>query len=171
MKNYKLFLKITITGLISINAIIAKAQQSDFSGMWHINRTKTDFKTADGVQTPEYVLSRALKITQNDQNVTVNRTNLTNSLEEKQYTENFSLNTKSSQTVTISGNIETDSVQTHDNQGLIIGISIKSPTNAPVLNFTESWTLEDNGQTLVINKQAVQSDGSRYEIKGYYTKE
>jgi hypothetical protein len=142
-------------------------QQLNFTGQWQLNKSRTDFG-----QAPEYVLSRALKVTQDAKGLSVDRTNLTTSGEEKHYAQQFSSDGKSTQTITVAGNMETDSlVVGAADSVLTLGMSFMSATNVPVATGVETWTLEDSGNALVIDRKMTNPDGKGYEIKGYYDKQ
>lgn len=152
--------------LVGLTSTRAQAQSPDLSGKWQIDKTKTNFGRA-----PEYVLSHALNVTQTNSGLTVDRTQLNAQGEEKHYTQTLRLDGKSTQTITTNGNMETDSVQAHSSDSLTLGTSARTPAGAPILNATETWTLEDNGHTLVIDRKVQQSSGMKFGIKGYYDKQ
>jgi hypothetical protein len=156
-------------------AFKVNAQTVNFSGTWQLDKTRTSFKTSirNMVGTlPEYVLSRALRIVQTSSSLIIDRTNLTPMLEEKHYIQQISFDGKSSQTLSATGNTEADSLDRKSNKTtLVIGITTTTPTGDPSFNVIETWSLADDGRTLVIDRQVEQHDGTIYEIKGYYNKQ
>lgn len=157
---------LTALFILGLTTARAQAQSPDFSGKWQIDKAKTNFGRA-----PEYVLSHALNVTQTNSGLTVDRTQLNAKGEEKHYTQTLRFDGKSTQTITSNGNMETDSLQAHSGESLTLGTSSRTPAGAPILNAAETWTLEDNGHTLVIDRKVQQSNGMKFGIKGYYDKQ
>jgi hypothetical protein len=144
----------------------AFAQQTDFSGTWQINKSKTDFG-----QAPEWVLPRAFKVDQSGKGLTIDVTMLSQALEEKHYTEKVAFDGTTSTTTTTSGNTERDSLTWDANKtGLTLMRHIENPSGALIFNDTEQWSLTDDSKTLLIDRQVKQGDGAAYGFKIYYDK-
>ena len=144
----------------------ASAQTANFSGNWKIDTTRTNFNGA-----PIFVLPKALRVSETAAGLIIDRT-MIGGQEEKHYTEQMTFDGKSSQAITSSGNTETDTLShSADKTGLIIHMGVKSPDGKLLIIVTENWSLSDNGNTLIDDRQVQQYDGSKYEIKGYYTKQ
>jgi len=168
--------KYLLTAILLVSTFLAasrvKAQSVNFSGKWQIDTTRTSFKMPDGSPIPRFVISQAVAVTQTPAGVMIDRTNLTNDLQEKHYLQQMTFDGKASQTVSVSGNNETDVLAwSPDKSGLIVSITSTSPDNQPVAKITETWILADGGKTLLIDKQVEQTGGFKYEIKGYYQKQ
>jgi len=161
---------ISMTGILFVtlsSSMLAFSQKADFSGFWHLNKSKTDFK-----QAPEYILPRTLEVKETGTTMTIVRTQLTTQLEEKQYAETINLDGKTSQTTTISGNNEYDSVDQHTNStNLTIGMNILKPDNSLVTTVSERWSLTNGGKTLVIDRHVHQFNGMDYDITAYFDKQ
>jgi len=168
MKNTNQNLKqLAVATSLLLFSIPAFCQQTNFTGNWQLNKSKTDFK-----QTPEWALPRALKVMQSKKALMVDRTMLTNTLAEKHYSENILFDGASSVTTTAMGNKETDSLtRSSDKTHLMLKILIVNPSGQPLTNSIEEWSLVDGGKTLLVDRQVEQGDGSKYELKAYFDKQ
>lgn len=161
------FLKPLLILFLVFITIGAKAQTTNFSGKWTLDTGKTDFG-----QAPKFVISHALQVTQTSAGLMVDRTNLTTQGEEKHYMQQMTFDGKPSQTVTITGNNESDVLSwSADKANLVLAMNVTSTDSKPLAKFTETWSLTDGGKTLVIDRQVEQPDGFKYGIKGYYQKQ
>jgi hypothetical protein len=153
--------------LVFFIALKANAQTTYFSGSWQIDKTRTNFGGA-----PEFVLPKALRVGQTKVGLTIDRTMINGQQEEKHYIQQVTFDGKSNQTITPSGNTETDSLSTSTNKtSPVIGISAKLPDGSLILQATESWSTADDGKTLIIDRYVEQQGGMKYDIKGYYNKQ
>ena len=144
------------------------ASQTNFSGHWQLNKSKTDFG-----QLHEYSVSRALDVTKSDVALLIDRTGLNTKLEEKHYSEQFNLDGTSTRTTTNNGHPEVDSIENNpDVPALILdmGVTMDEPSFSGILNITETWTLEDGGKTLLVDR-VIQQGPARVEVKCYYDKQ
>jgi hypothetical protein len=140
------------------------AQQSNFTGIWQINKTKTNFG-----QAPEWVLPRYLKVSGTADKLIIERTMLSTELAEQNYTESFPMNGQPGVTTTTTGKKETGTIQKTDN-GLNLSFINEKPDGSLYVRINEQWSLENAGQTLVIDRFVDVPDGIKYEIKAYYDK-
>ena len=138
------------------------ARQTDFSGHWQLNTTKTHSE-----RSPQG--SSALTVTKSDTALLIDRTNVNEEKEEKHYSQQFRLDGSSTQTTTNSGSLEADwIVNSPDIPALTLGMSTKKFNTD--ISITETWTLEDGGKTLVVDRQVVVPGLGTVEVKGYYNK-
>lgn len=153
--------------IVLMSAFKANAQSTNFSGTWQIDTTRTNFNGA-----PPYILPHTLKVSQTHAGIIIDRGSINGQGQEKHYNEQIASDGKSSQTTTASGNTEIDSLSwSADKTSLVLGISAKSPDGNPILSATETWTLADNGKTLIIDRHVEQTGGMKYDIKAYYIKQ
>jgi thiol-disulfide isomerase/thioredoxin len=143
-------------------ALSRYARQTDFSGHWQLNTNKTH--SGGSLQG-----SSALTVTKSDTALLIDRTNVNEEKQQKHYSQQFRLDGSSTQTTTSSGSLETDSiVNSPDIPALTLGMSTKK-FNIDV-SITETWTLDDGGKTLVVDRQVVVPGLGKVEVKGYYDK-
>ncbi|HLX91469.1 MAG TPA: S8 family serine peptidase [Puia sp.] len=149
-------------------ALSQYARQTDFSGQWQLNKSKTDFGKLQ-----EYSVSRALNVTKSDVALLVDRTGLNAKLEEKHYSEQFNFNGTSTRTTTNNGHAEVDSIENNpdvDALTLDMGVTMNEPAFSGILNVTETWTLEDGGNTLLVER-VIQQGIARVGVKCYYDRQ
>ncbi len=147
---------------IACNSVLAFAQKTNFSGTWNLDKTRTDFGEA-----PEYVLTKTYKVEQLGSKIYLTTIGLTDDLKERSPgTDTLNFNGTVSQRHTISGKLLNTALQWKANDSLVITVERK-----PDFTNTETWTLEDGGKTLIVEKFIAQGNGVNATIKGYYTKQ
>jgi hypothetical protein len=163
-KQFSLFLITFSSIFITADAF---SQSINFSGTWEIDKSRTNFNGA-----PEFVLPKALKVSQTSAGIVIDRTSINARQEEMSYTEQMTFEGKSSRTITASGNTEIDSLSSNsDRSSLVIGINAQSPDGNPILSALETWSLSDDAKTLIVDRQVQQATGMKFEIKGYFSKQ
>jgi len=146
-------------------ALSPYARQSDFSGHWQLSKTKNNLKKLS-----ETFVSNALNVTKNENALVVERTRVNKEMKESHYSEEFMLDGTSTRTM-VKQFPEVDSLESNpDIPALTLGMCLKVAT-AMSLNFTETWTLEDGGKTLVVDRQQNMSGTAMKGVKVYYDKQ
>ncbi len=145
--------------LLVCSSMSAFAQKTNFSGSWLVNKTKTDFGKA-----PESIIPKSIKVEQQSDKLTLTRINLNDALEEQPpITELLSFNGQPFVRNHASGTVTTTLNWLDDQSFKLIR---KGSVTA-----TETWTLADNGKTLLIDRNVEQPDGFKYETKCVYDKQ
>jgi hypothetical protein len=144
------------------SSVTAFAQKINFSGSWLINKTRTDFI---GSRAAEWVVPKTLKIDQQADKLILIRMSIDNQLQDlPPVSETLAFDGTAFQRTQASGLAVTTSLHWLDNTSFTL---TRKGTN----ETEETWTLEDNGKTLVVDRNVEQADGSKYEIKCYYDKQ
>jgi len=152
MKNIFLILLMSITSG-------AFAQKTNFSGTWEINKDKTNFAEA---RAAVWVVPRQIKIDQQSAQLTLTRVSTDNQLQDQPaITEVLAFNGKPFER-TYGDTKVTTILNWKDDQA--ISIQRKGASTAK-----ETWTLEDNGKSLVIDRDVETLQGN-YHVKCYYDK-
>jgi hypothetical protein len=151
--------KNALTLLIFCFVTIAATAQTNFSGTWKIDKQKIDFGG-----TPGYVLPVSIQVTQKSTQVSIRRESVDAQGNASNYTENFE-GTDTMSTTLPSGIFRKAELSWTSIKNSFV---IHSVSNSKI---TETWTLADNGQTLIIDRDVEQENGLKYTIKGYYTKQ
>ncbi len=155
-------------------ALSPYVRQTDFSGQWQLDTTKTHFG-----KLPEQFASLALKltkfvsgaltVTENDTALMIDRINVNETREEMHYSQQFRLDGTSTRVPTSTVSAEEDSIiNAPDIPALTLGMARKNLSIS--VSITETWTLEDGGKTLVVDKQEIIPGWGMFEVKGYYAK-
>lgn len=149
---------ILLTLLIGIS-VSAIAQKTNFSGTWEINKSKTNFTEA---RAAEWVVPRVIKMFQQPEQLTLTRTSTDNQLRDQPaVTEVLPFNGTPFQRASGGTQIVTVLSWVDDHA---FTISRKGTSTAK-----ETWRLEDDGKTLVIDRRVDSEQGS-YSLKCYYDK-
>jgi len=153
-------MKEIIVSLLLFSSMGAFAQKTNFSGNWVINKSKIEFG-----QAPEWVLPKSLKVEQQSERIVVSRTNIDQQLaEQSPIVDTLSFNGNPFQRAQSSGPIVTSTMHWLNDQSLTLTRKGSSTT-------IETWTLDDSGKTLVVNRSVEQSDGLKYTLKAFYDKQ
>jgi hypothetical protein len=138
----------------------AFAQKTNFSGNWKLDTTKTQFG-----QAPKYMIPWKIKVDQQADDIVIMRTPLDTAMQEQAVVkETLNFNGSVFQQLSGGKNVTTKIVWPDDHSFTL--------TRNGSLNATETWTLEDDGKTLFIDRFVEQtSNGFKYEIKCYYDKQ
>jgi hypothetical protein len=145
--------------LLLCNSTFAFAQKTNYSGTWQIDKSKTQFGDA-----PEWVIPKIIKIDQQTNKLVLGRVSLDEKLQEQApITDTLSFDDKPFQRKDSITTVVTTLNWTDNNSFTIKrnGHNIAK----------ESWSLEDDGNSLVIDRKVEQPDGFKYNIKCYYKKQ
>jgi hypothetical protein len=142
------------------------AQPTHFSGHWKINADKVAWGEA-----PHFVLPTLILVDQQQATVNTVRTWLDEQGSERLDTANVTIGGKPFEITTYSGKKRMTSCRAGEHKGsLVFTIDTRTPDHQPWSSATETWSLSEDGATLIIDRFVKQNDGSAYPIKGYYDK-
>ncbi len=153
--------QLLIIFFLANTSIAAFAQRTDFSGMWILDKSRTQFGDA-----PEYVLPRYYKVDQQSSKIILSITTVDQqSKDEPTVVDSLGFDGVPFERKSTSGLIASSLKWNNDRSFTLTKKSQK-------VNITETWTEEDNGKTLVCDRSVEQTgNGFKYNIKGYYTKQ
>lgn len=164
MKKNILHISLIILLAFATNTLFA--QSTNFSGKWQINKTKTDFG-----QAPEWVLPKIYAVSNGKSAFIISRVTLDAQLNEHPSTETLTFDGKEALSTLYNGSKRTSSLKwSADQQSFTITASSVMNTN-PGPKISDTWSLSDNGKTLVIDRTVVNPDGGTYSLKAYYDKQ
>ncbi len=156
--NYKKSIIIIVALLIY--SIGSFSQKINFAGNWVINKSKTDFGNA-----PEFVLEKTIKVEQRNDKMDIARIRLDHQLNElPPMIQTLAFDGTSFTGPQPTGPDVTSEMHWQNDQSLII--NLKGASTA-----VETWTLDDGGKTLIINRSVQQSNGMKYSIKAVFDKQ
>jgi len=151
--------KLILAFLIS-TSMSAVAQKANFSGNWLIDKSKTNFDHA-----AEWVVPKIIKVDQQAGKLILTRINIDNQQQEQTpVTETLAFDGTPFQRTPTAGNTVTTTLNWQNDQSFIL---VRNGTQTA----TETWTQENNGKTLVVNRVVALADGRQYTIKCYYSKQ
>jgi|ERR1700722_2261506 len=142
------------------SSISVLGQKTNFSGAWAIDTTKTAYGDA-----PQWVIPFSIIVEQQSDRLSLTRINRN----ENQETQSPVIETllfdgtpfnRTPQSVPV----VTTSLSWTDDHSFIL-------TRQGTVTATETWSLADDGKTLVIDRHVKQGDNLEYEIKCHYTKQ
>jgi hypothetical protein len=153
MKNLFILLLVCISSSIF-------AQKTNFSGQWTINKESTQFGDV-----PQWVIPKTIIVDQQKVKLILSRTSLNEQSEElPAIVENLSLDGSPFQRTPDSGPVVITSMHWANDSSFAL---YRNGSNFA----TETWTLENGGKTLVINRLVEQDNGLKYSIKCVYDKQ
>jgi hypothetical protein len=170
MKTSKAIRFLLIAFIILIITSSAFAQQANilaaFIGKWEIDMKKTDFER---VRVPVWLLPRSLEIKQKKEVATIDSKWYDQQMKQHYYTEYLPLDGTSYELILADGDKRVVSMKPND-QGtsFVLSVHTLKSNGDRDKDFTETWSLEDDGKTLTIDRKAQQAND--YSIKAYYTK-
>jgi hypothetical protein len=140
------------------------AQKTNFSGTWKLDTTKTTFKTASG-DAPKDIIPWTVKIDQQSDQLVLTRISIDSAMHDQAPVK---------ETLAFDG---TPLQRTSDGAQVTTAIhwlnyaSFSLSRSGHKLIASENWTLEDAGNTLVVDRTVQQkSNGFKYAIRCYYQK-
>jgi len=155
-------MKLFSTFLLALTISAAQAQ-TKMAGTYTINKTKTEFG-----QVPPWALPLNLKITDDKGKLTIIRHISDQNGSESDRTLAFGTGTSADYT-SPSGAKNKATIQWNgDHSGLTLNNTSIDQAGNPGLAFKETWSLADDGKTLVVDRHVEQPDGLKYDIKAYY---
>jgi len=142
--------------------------QTNFSGSYSLDKQKTDFGPA-----PQWILPQAYTITQQGANLIIIRDMLDPQSQQHRDTLQLKADGSVFQNASYSGKKQSFTLAwSTDQKSFTLTLHSVTPAGEPFLNMTETWSLDADGKTLVIDRNADQvSIRSKYSIKAYYTKQ
>ena len=151
--------KLILTFLVC-TSLSAFAQKTNFSGTWQLDTLKTAFGEA-----PRSIIPKIIKIDQQAAQLVLTRISLNDQMQEQPaMMETLALDGTPFQKTPAATPVTT-TLHWLDDSTLML-------TRNGTLNATETWTLEDGGKTLFIDRSVEQkSNGYKYTIKCYYTRQ
>jgi len=157
--------KILLT-LILVLPFSALFAQTSFSGSYTVDTAKINFGRA-----PHWVLPVSFKVDQQGANVTITRTTVDAQGSPSSFTEQ--LHPGDSTQTNIHGNlVRKASISWNADQSSFTIVYVTQDQGGTPLNrVKETWTLEDGGKTLVLDRFVEQTNGLKYPIKGYYDRQ
>jgi len=151
-----------IFAFLICTSMSAAAQKTNFSGNWLINKTRTNFSRASAA---EWVVPKTIKVDQQAAQLILTRISTDGQLQQlAPITETLAFDGTPFQRVPASGATVTTTIHW-------LGDTSFTLTRKGAASATETWTLEDNGKTLVIDYSVDQADGGSYKIKCYYDRQ
>ncbi|HZY37571.1 MAG TPA: hypothetical protein VFE53_13030 [Mucilaginibacter sp.] len=144
--------------------LIGTAQKTDFSGKWNLNLKKTDLS-----RIPNWLPTRSFEIKQKNDVITIEAKMYDDQMDQHYYTETLPFDGTTTETITYGDNKRMVSMKWNfDNKGFMLSVRL-APSDGPSgTDFTETWSLENDGKTLVIDRIPAQANG--YALKAYYDK-
>ena len=143
---------------------LSMAQQTDFSGKCDLNLQKTDFEHA-----PDWLMPKSLEIKQKSNALVVEATIYDEHRMQHYYTETLSFDGTNSTTFTYDNTRRIVSLKWNlDNKSFVLSVRPVAGDDQEGFDFTETWSLENDGKTLVLDRVATQA--SDYNVKAYYDK-
>lgn len=150
---------LTTTLFLLLTCTILHAQQP-INGIYKINTTKTQFGEA-----PQWSLPLSLKLSDAHGKITIIRHIADQSGSESDRTLNFGTGTTAAYSSPSGAQNKATLQWTAGHASLVLN------NTSTGLSFKETWSLADNGQTLVVDRHVEQPDGMQYDIKAYYDKQ
>ena len=158
--------KVILCALGLVFDVMASSAQTNFTGKWTINKGKTDFG-----QVPQWVIPMSFVITQAFQTITITSNSFKEDNTPFDFTEKLvPADTSTIQTLTHHILKSFICWDTKRNTFAVISESrhedgsLSSTANA-------SWSITDNGKTLIVNRSVRQANGLQYELKTFYDKQ
>jgi hypothetical protein len=151
--------------VILLFPLIGLAQKTDFFGKWFLDKRKTDFKNV-----PEWVVPVSFDIKQRKDALVVQTKEYDKDGNQHYNEESISLDGKTNEVLLYNQSRKDVSMRLieNDSSRMLLTIHIISPENTVGITYTETWSIEDAGKTLVVDRVAPLAD--EYSIKTYYIK-
>jgi hypothetical protein len=157
-------MKRSLVLILLLLPFMSMAQHMDFSGKWNLNLQKTDFK-----QAPDWLLPKSLEIKQKNDAIIIEARVYDDHRVQHYYTEILSLDGTISTTFTYNNNKRIVSLRWNlDNKSFVLSVRPVTADDQFGPYFTETWSLENDGKTLVLDRVASQAND--YSVKAYYDK-
>jgi len=143
---------------------ISLAQKTVFSGKWVLNLRKTDFK-----QAPDWLVPKSFVITQKNDTIVIQARVYDNQMVEHYYSEIVPFDGTTSETIIYNRNKRVVSLKwDYGDKSFVLSVRLVKGDGQPDSEFTETWSLENDGKTLVVDRNARLLDD--YSITAYYDK-
>jgi hypothetical protein len=158
------YMKRALVLILWLLPFISMAQKTVFSGKWDLNLQNTDFQ-----QAPDWLFPKSIEIKQKNDLIIIEAKIYDNQRLQHYYTETISFDGTTSETITYDNNKRMASLKwKEDNKSFVLSVRPVTAEDQSGPDFTETWSLENDGKTLVVNRMATQAND--YNIKAYYDK-
>ena len=149
-----------ILAFLICTSMSAFAQKTNFSGSWQLDTAKTVFGEA-----PKTIIPEKITVDQQSDKLLLGRINVNEQQQEQPaVAETLLFDGTPFQRTTGDSQVSTMLHWPSDTSFVL--------TRDGILKATETWTLADNGKTLVIDRSVEQkSNGFKYTIKCYYNRQ
>ncbi|MDB5133995.1 MAG: hypothetical protein JWP37_598 [Mucilaginibacter sp.] len=152
-----------VVSVCTVNFLFA--QQANFQGNWAINKSKTVFN-----DTPEWTVPFRIEVSEGT-SISIQRFTMDKDNNEVTYNEKFNNDHGTCESTLSSGGKRKASILwDHSKSGFVIASTSTDLEGNLSQKIRETWSLEDGGKTLVLNRNVEQSNGFLYSIKAYYNK-
>ncbi|RZK35385.1 MAG: hypothetical protein EOO61_12000 [Hymenobacter sp.] len=139
------------------------AQQTNFTGKYKVNKTKTNFGVA-----PEFILPRYILVNQDKGKIIISRTQLDQQSKELvPVVDTLSFDGSEFKGKTASGNISSSKLKWLNSQSFQLDISVATADGTIRLKVVEVWKLEEDGKILLVDR-AVEQGTMKYTTKAYF---
>jgi hypothetical protein len=143
---------------------MSMAQKTDFSGKWNLNLKKTDL-----TRVPNWLPTRSFEIKQKNDFITIEAKMYDDQMVQHYYNETLPFNGTTTETVTYGDNKRSVSLKWNfDNKSFTLLVRPTTNDGPTGADFTETWSLENDGKTLVVDHIPSQLNGYTYKV--YYDK-
>ncbi|QDW27249.1 hypothetical protein FFJ24_021425 [Pedobacter sp. KBS0701] len=147
--------------LIGIKGV-AFAQKSDFSGNYKVNEQKVNWGPA-----PKFILPRYIKVEQQRNRIIITRVGLNESLVlQAPLSDTISFDGSVSKKTTANGSILSSTLRWLTDKTFEINKETIDASGRVTGKVNENWTIEDSGQTLMINRNV--DSRTKYTTKAYF---
>ena len=144
--------------------LLSMAQKADFSGKWNISSKKTDIS-----QVPDWLPTRSFEIKQKNDEITIAAKFYDDQMTQHYYTETLPFDGTEVETITYGDNKRFVSLKWRfDDKSFTLSVRPATSDGSTSADFSETWSLENDGKTLVVERNATQANG--YHLKAYYDK-
>jgi hypothetical protein len=158
------YMKRALVLILSLLPFVSIAQKTDFSGKWELDMRTTDFE-----RVPEWLVPKSFEVKQKKDVIIFEVKIYDNQGVQHYYTETISFDGTTSETITYDNNKRMASLKWNaDNKSFVLSVRPVTSDGQTGFDFTETWSLENDGKTLVVNRIATQAND--YNIKAYYDK-
>ena len=144
--------------------MLGVAQLAGFSGKWSLNTKKTEFK-----QVPEYVLAVSLEVKQKKDMLVAQYKMYDKEGTQHYYEQSMRFDGKMEEVLLYNDERKQVTMRQGSNESsFLLSVRVIDAGNPAGRTYTETWSLEDGGKTLVVDRVAPLAD--EYSIKAYYSK-
>ena len=148
-------------------AFTSKMDRTNLSGQWKLNESKSDLGPMQSFAT------RAIKIDQKDDGITISQTSPSFNGEDRTLTETWSYDGKETETTLFGSSKKKSTAKwSDDGKSLIISyvLNLDFGGQAMEIKGTENWSISDDGKTLTIQNNSSSSQGD-LSTKAVYDKQ
>ncbi len=150
-----------------LNAALAQGK-TNFTGEWALDENKSELGEGGG-----FGLSKSLNITQDGNNLNVERTMTSRNGEQRVVKSSYSLDGKESDNSM--GNRSSKSTATWSKDGKVLTVNTNTKFERNGQSFesksVETWKLSDDGKTLTLDMNSSSQRGDRHSVLVYHKKQ